>query len=87
MGARWRLQQLRAGDPYKLGLADISAGDTAHGSTTNGVGDAAHEVGHSFGYAPQPGDGFVDHRLLRLLGSDELQLLRRPIPQHRGSAE
>ena len=39
------------GTAYRLGLADISAGDAAHGSTTNGVGDGAHEVGHSFGYA------------------------------------
>jgi MBG domain (YGX type) len=39
------------GSTFFLGLADISAGDAAHGSKTNGVGDSAHEVGHSFGYA------------------------------------
>jgi hypothetical protein len=39
------------GTTFSIGLADISAGDTAHGSITNGVGDSAHESGHSFGYA------------------------------------
>jgi hypothetical protein len=39
------------GTPFLLGLADISAGDAAHGSITDGVGDSAHESGHSFGYA------------------------------------
>jgi hypothetical protein len=38
------------GTSYRFGIADISAGDPAHGATTNGVGDSAHEVGHSFGY-------------------------------------
>ncbi len=39
-----------SGTAYKIGIADLSAGDPAHGSVTNGVGDGAHEVGHSFGY-------------------------------------
>jgi len=39
-----------SGTAYRIGLADLSAGDAAHGSATNGVGDGAHEVGHSFGY-------------------------------------
>ncbi|MFI5042093.1 MAG: MBG domain-containing protein [Acidimicrobiales bacterium] len=39
-----------SGTSYQFGIADLSAGDTAHGSVTNGVGDGAHEIGHSFGY-------------------------------------
>ncbi len=39
-----------SGTAYSFGIADIGAGDPAHGSYTNGVGDGAHEVGHSFGY-------------------------------------
>jgi hypothetical protein len=36
--------------PYHVGLADITAGNPKQGSFTDGVGDGAHEVGHSFGY-------------------------------------
>lgn len=36
--------------PYHVGLADLSAGNPAQGSFTDGVGDGAHEVGHTFGY-------------------------------------
>jgi hypothetical protein len=40
-----------SGTTYTFGIADLSAGDPTHSSITNGVGDSAHEVGHSFGYA------------------------------------
>ena len=36
--------------PYHVGRADLSAGNPAQGSFTDGVGDGAHEVGHTFGY-------------------------------------
>ena len=36
--------------PYHVGLADLSAGNPKQGSFTDGVGDGAHEVGHTFGY-------------------------------------
>jgi hypothetical protein len=39
-----------SGTAYHIGIADVSAGDPKHGTITNGVGDGAHEVGHSFGY-------------------------------------
>jgi hypothetical protein len=38
-----------SGTCYSFGYADVTAGDPAHGTITEGVGDLVHEVGHSFG--------------------------------------